>query len=114
MLRSTVLRAAAGAVGLAFISKQLPIGFLQSTILRAAAGASSVVPSLNFAVRFQSSKADDLVKKAREIQNDMLRDWQAPILTYEELKPRTISPSPVRPYATTRHAAYHCAGRVFD
>ena len=30
-----------------------------------------------------------------EAQNDLQRDWDAKVITYEELKPKTVQPSPV-------------------
>lgn len=43
-----------------------------------------------------SDAAKAALKAAREIQDNLQRDWDAPVLTYAELKPRTKSPSPVR------------------
>lgn len=46
-------------------------------------------------VRFESSKVSDERKKVLEAQNDLQRDWDAKVITYEELKPKTVQPSPV-------------------
>lgn len=53
--------------------------------------------------RFNHNSAPSLTPKEKREKyqadnaklHDALRDWQAPILTYEELKPRTESPDPV-------------------
>ncbi|KAI0735396.1 Rhodanese-like protein [Earliella scabrosa] len=45
-------------------------------------------------VRFESSKVSDERKKVLEAQNDLQRDWDAKVITYEELKPKTVQPSP--------------------
>lgn len=58
---------------------------------------ASLKSSYQYSLRFESSKAnDDALKKARELHNDMKRDWDAPVLTYEQVKPKTKSPSIVR------------------
>lgn len=44
----------------------------------------------------QTKKELDPRKAWLEKQDDMQRDWDAKVLTYEELKPRTQQPSPVR------------------
>ena len=46
--------------------------------------------------RHESSKADEALKAARKAKDKLQKDWQAPELTYEEVKPRTISPAAVR------------------
>ncbi|KAH0838593.1 Rhodanese-like domain-containing protein [Lanmaoa asiatica] len=58
-------------------------------LTRIAAGSS-----LQLLARYQSSKANDeqALKAARKL-NDMLQEnWKCPILTYDQLKPRTLSP----------------------
>jgi hypothetical protein len=44
-------------------------------------------------VRFQSDKATDPRRQAIEHNDDMQRDWDARILTYEEVKPKTLNPT---------------------
>jgi hypothetical protein len=58
-------------------------------------------------VRFNSNEAPDLTLKEKRDKkraehatlHDAMRDWQAPVITYEQLKPKTDSPDPVRPLA---------------
>jgi len=47
-------------------------------------------------VRYQSDKINDERRKALEHANDMLRDWDARVLTYAEVKPKTLNPRLVR------------------
>ena len=52
-------------------------------------------------VRFETTKASpktpyqQALKAAQKQNDDLQRDWDAKELTYEELKPRTNSPTPV-------------------
>lgn len=50
------------------------------------------------ALRFNSnlSPVDDARKAAQKAQNELQRDWDAKVITYNELKPKTDSPSTVR------------------
>ncbi|KZT74829.1 Rhodanese-like protein [Daedalea quercina L-15889] len=54
--------------------------------------ARVVLPRLTPVVRYNSSKS--LEKQQLEAQDDLRRDWDARILSYEELKPKTQQPSP--------------------
>ncbi|KAI0762776.1 Rhodanese-like protein [Fomes fomentarius] len=68
-----------------------------ATLSRSAACARIPIVSSRVAlqlVRYESSKVPDEKKKQLEAQNDLLRDWDAKIITYEELKPKTLQPSP--------------------
>ena len=60
---------------------------------------SVAVPSLQLLARYQSSGADhDQALKAARKRNDKLQEnWKSPRLTYEQLKPKTLSPSNVWP-----------------
>ena len=46
------------------------------------------------AVRMNSSTASDAAKAVQQKQNELQKDWSAPTLTYEDVKPKTIAPSP--------------------
>jgi rhodanese-related sulfurtransferase len=47
-------------------------------------------------LRYNSASALQRLKEARELKDKLQRDWKAPILTYEQVKPKTERPSPVR------------------
>jgi hypothetical protein len=52
-------------------------------------------------VRFNSSNIPKQSPAGTKVDkyadhNDAMRDWQAPIVSYEQLKPKTESPDPVR------------------
>ncbi|KAH7921260.1 Rhodanese-like protein [Leucogyrophana mollusca] len=49
-------------------------------------------PAYQFA-RYESTKADEALKAARKLKDKLQKDWQGPVLTYEQIKPRTLSPS---------------------
>ena len=57
-------------------------------------------PSLQLLARHQSSKANDqqALKAARKLNDKLQENWRCPTLTYEQLKPRTLSPSNVWAY----------------
>ena len=46
-------------------------------------------------VRFESTKAQDIRRQMLEARDDLQRDWDAPTISYEELKPRTLQPTEV-------------------
>ncbi|KAG8220100.1 Rhodanese-like domain-containing protein [Butyriboletus roseoflavus] len=52
-------------------------------------------PSLQLIARHQSSKANDeqALKAARKLNDKLQENWKGPVLTYEQLKPKTLSPS---------------------
>ncbi|KAF8139942.1 Rhodanese-like domain-containing protein [Boletus edulis] len=52
-------------------------------------------PSLQLLTRHQSSKANDeqALKAARKLNDKLQENWKGSILTYEQLKPKTLSPS---------------------
>lgn len=52
-------------------------------------------PLLQLPVRSESTNAQDARKAALEVKDSLQKDWDAKVLTYEELKPRTLQPSPV-------------------
>jgi hypothetical protein len=88
---------------------------LQTSAFRVARAASrpsiariAVTPAhtYNHFIRFESTKAEqppqtDPVKeawrKARDLKDKLNHNWDAVTLTYEQVKPKTLSPSPVRP-----------------
>lgn len=47
-------------------------------------------------LRYNSSSIDAARAEAKKIKEQMQADWTAPKLTYEQVKPRTEQPSPVR------------------
>jgi hypothetical protein len=53
-------------------------------------------PTYQVFARYESSKADDALKAARKAKDKLQKDWQGPVLTYEQVKRRTFSPSAVR------------------
>lgn len=53
-------------------------------------------PSRQVFARYESSKANDALKAARKARDKLQKDWQGPVLTYEQVKPKTLSPSAVR------------------
>ncbi|KAL4068344.1 Rhodanese-like domain-containing protein [Scleroderma yunnanense] len=52
-------------------------------------------PSYPTLVRYESSKTPDIeaLKAARKANDQLQRDWQSPVLTYEQVKPKTVHPS---------------------
>jgi len=54
-------------------------------------------PSYPVFVRYESSSTPDreALKAARKANDELQRDWRSPVLTYEEVKPRTLHPSSV-------------------
>ncbi|TFY69061.1 hypothetical protein EVJ58_g634 [Rhodofomes roseus] len=58
-----------------------------------ALSARVALPRLAAVVRYNSSQPK-FDKKELEAQDDLRRDWDARILSYEELKPKTQQPSP--------------------
>lgn len=47
-------------------------------------------------VRYQSTTPDrEALKAARKANDELQRDWRSPILTYEQVKPKTLHPSSV-------------------
>lgn len=46
-------------------------------------------------IRYESSKTPEERKKMLDQRADLQRDWDAKVITYEELKPKTLQPSPV-------------------
>lgn len=58
-------------------------------------------------IRFNSSKPESdeaALKQARKLKDKLNHNWDTPILTYEQLKPKTARPSPV---CTTRLHSRH-------
>jgi len=59
----------------------------------------------NHFIRFESTKAEkppqtdtakEAWRKARTLKDKLNHNWDAATLTYEQVKPKTLSPSPVR------------------
>jgi hypothetical protein len=77
-------------------------------------------------VRFETTKApspeleskpsrQQVLKAAQELNDNLQRDWDAKVLTYEELKPRTNSPTPVSIYTLLSSAIHSSAvGHILD
>jgi hypothetical protein len=80
----------------------LRLSRLAPVAARAAMRASA--PRVIVHGRYNSNEASALTPKEKRDKtradhaklHDGLRDWQAPIVTYEQLKPKTDSPDPVR------------------
>ncbi|KAI0768496.1 Rhodanese-like protein [Trametes elegans] len=53
-----------------------------------------VSPRVILHFRHESTKAPEERVKLHEARNDLQRDWDAKVITYEELKPKTLQPSP--------------------
>jgi hypothetical protein len=53
-------------------------------------------PAFQVFARYESSKANEALKAARKAKDKLQKDWQGPVLTYEQVKPKTISPGAVR------------------
>ncbi|PBK77047.1 Rhodanese-like protein [Armillaria solidipes] len=76
---------------------------LQAAKMATYSSSSRLVPIFRpvlLRARFESTvpppNSDDKAawKAARERADDLIRDWDAKVITYEELKPKTESPSP--------------------
>ncbi|KAI0757219.1 Rhodanese-like protein [Daedaleopsis nitida] len=68
-----------------------------ATLAQAAVHTRASIVSTRVAlqqVRYESSKVPDDKKKVLEAKNNLQRDWDAKVITYEELKPKTLQPSP--------------------
>lgn len=88
---------------------------LRTSVFRAARAASrpcitriAVTPAhtYNHFIRFESTKAEEpsqtdaakaAWRKARDFKDKLNHNWDAVTLTYEQVKPKTLSPSSVRP-----------------
>jgi len=60
-------------------------------------------PTFQVFARYDSTKAD--LKAVRKAKDKLQKDWQGPVLTYEQVKPRTVSPGAVRRALTLSRAA---------
>ncbi|KAH9853191.1 Rhodanese-like protein [Lenzites betulinus] len=58
------------------------------------ARAPTISPRIAFQLRHGSTKPSDERKQVLEARDDLQRDWDAKVITYEELKPKTEQPSP--------------------
>ncbi|KAI0374382.1 Rhodanese-like protein [Pilatotrama ljubarskyi] len=58
------------------------------------ARTSVLSPRVTLHARHESTKTTDERKKVLEARDDLQRDWDAKVITYEELKPKTLQPSP--------------------
>lgn len=89
----------------------------RSPALRAALTLRPTYRPLLALARFNSSDAPssspnpteaqtpaEALKAARKAQDKLNHNWDQPTLSYEQVKPRTISPSPVRPSLPARPA----------
>ncbi|KAI0639193.1 Rhodanese-like protein [Trametes polyzona] len=56
--------------------------------------APVVSPRIVLQARYESTKTPDERKKALEARDKLQADWDAKVITYEELKPKTLQPSP--------------------
>ncbi|KAI0361852.1 Rhodanese-like protein [Trametes cingulata] len=67
-----------------------------ATTARSAVCARTAAVSPRFALqlRHESTKTTDERRKVLEARDDLQRDWDAKVITYEELKPKTLQPSP--------------------
>ena len=78
----------------------LRVAFSRSVVAaRLATSARSPAPLSRIAlqhIRWESSTAPDQRKQQLEAADELRRDWDAKVITYEELKPKTTQPSPVR------------------
>jgi hypothetical protein len=97
---------------------------LRTSIIRSASVLArphishSLRPLVGQSIRFETTKTPDrsAFKAAQELNDNLQRDWDAKELTYEELKPKTSSPTPVSSYtfqSITVHSAAvgHVLGR---
>jgi hypothetical protein len=88
---------------------------LATVAVRPRVNAVRAIPVLS--VRLNSTvplTPEEKRKEALKRQDDLQKDWAAPIITYEQLKPRTESPSPVSfvcmkctPFAHQRGCSRH-------
>lgn len=80
--------------------------------LRQAAALRATGPAMRF-VRLESTDAKDPRRQLLEARDDLQRDWDAKELSYEELKPKTLQPSPASLYIiSTLKCAHRCSGSV--
>ncbi|KAF8845412.1 Rhodanese-like protein [Paxillus ammoniavirescens] len=51
-------------------------------------------PSFHIFARYESSKVNDpgALKAAHKLNDKLQENWKSPVLTYEQVKPRTLSP----------------------
>jgi hypothetical protein len=91
---------------------------LRTTTIRAVRTASSptiarieATPTYKqYFIRFESTKADEpplpppqsdakaAWRQARDLKDKLNHNWDTPSLTYEQVKLKTLNPSPVRPH----------------
>ncbi|EJF66513.1 Rhodanese-like protein [Dichomitus squalens] len=70
---------------------------LTRSAVRVASHVRPPTPSTRIAlqhIRCESSNASDERRKRLEAADNLRRDWDAKVITYEELKPKTTQPSP--------------------
>jgi hypothetical protein len=85
------------------LSKLAPV--VSRMVLRTSQPVVFVHARVAIGARFNSNNAANLTAKEKRDQvrqdhaklHDAMRDWQAPVITYEQLKPKTESPDPVSP-----------------
>lgn len=68
--------------------------------------APAVSPRIALGLRHESTKVSDERKKVLQARDALQGDWDAKEITYEELKPKTQQPSPVRLPMRSEHAAF--------
>ena len=99
-------------------SGMLRLAFTRSaTVARTATCARATVsPRLVQQLRHESTKPSEERKEALESRNNIQRDWAAPVITYEELKPKTLQPSPVCLFCepTRRCISHLSSGQILD
>lgn len=80
----------------------LRLAFARSVaVARAVPHVRPPVASVRLAVqqiRHESSKVSDERRQALKARDDLQRDWDASVITFEQLKPKTLQPSPVSSY----------------
>ncbi len=80
-----------------------PIQMLRSIILSSARSRASIRfsrPLLVSSIRYNSSRTPEERKAHNKAKEELLKDWVAPILTYEEVKRKSQQPSEVRSFCS--------------
>lgn len=78
------------------IASRLALVTLRHARYNSTSAPESAVPAAEAAETTEVEKELDPRKQWLKQQNDLQRDWDAKELTYEEVKPRTEQPTPVR------------------
>ncbi|KIJ68749.1 hypothetical protein HYDPIDRAFT_106988 [Hydnomerulius pinastri MD-312] len=77
MLRTALINVSRAAVRPALVSRQI------------------ARPTFQVFARYESSRVNDpeALKAARKLNDKLQENWKGPIITYEQLKPKTLSPT---------------------